>query len=599
MSDGKLHRFNCDVSGIELPSRFTYPMHYVPHELCKIAAREVMDYALSQAAWHDELLAGKMLGVLVVKDEDDKLGFLAAYSGNLAHNGDNPYFVPHIYNLLLPQGLFRTGEAEITEINHQIEALENSPKRKELFELYETTQTNQMIEIGAMMSANDGAKARRDALRADGKLTSEQENELVKESQFQKAELRRLKKRHRMELEQITQRFSDFEANINHLKAKRKAMSEKLQRQLFKLFVVRNARGESMDVATIFERRLNRLPPGGTGDCCAPKLLQYAFLHGYKPVCMAEFWVGESPQGEVRHHGHYYPACRSKCLPLMEFMLQGLDVESNPLIATSGDNEVKVVYEDEWLIVVDKPAGVLTVPGKDENAISALEIVSRMKNAELTNETRAAGKLACTMPCKEQERESECTQNAQFQAQPNYELCIMNYALFEVHRLDQATSGLVVFAKTRKTQSALRKQFEERKVSKTYVALLDGTPPKKEGIIELPLRPNLDDRPRQVVDHENGKQAITKFRVLEYRGDKTLVEFTPLTGRTHQLRVHASHPQGLNCPIVGDMLYGTAASRLHLHAQTLSFTHPITGQDLTLISQAHQFQTTITTQEQH
>ena len=539
MSDGKIHRFHCDVSGIELPKRFTYPMHYVPHELCKIAAGEVMDYALNQEQWRDELLEGKMLGVLVVKDCDGALGYLAAYSGNLAHTGEHDYFVPHIYNLLAPQGVFRTGEAQITEINHRIEELENSPKRKELEALIANTIAGQKHKEEEMRRAMESAKLHRDTLRESGGITAEQEQALIKESQFQKAEMRRLKKRHRTELEQLQQRLSEQEATISQLKSERKAMSEKLQSELFRLFVVRNAKGENLDVATIFERRLNRLPPGGTGDCCAPKLLQYAFLHDLKPVCMAEFWVGKSPQGEVRHHGHYYPACRSKCLPLMEFMLQGLDVESNPLAHTPDGEKVRVVFDDQWLIVVEKPAGMLTVPGKDE-AVSLLEIVREM------------------LPEGEE--------------------------ALEVHRLDQATSGLVVIAKTHKVQKLLRQQFEERKVSKTYVALLDGTPTKKEGIIELPLHPDIDDRPRQVVDMKNGKEAVTKYRVLEYRGDKTLVEFTPLTGRTHQLRVHASHPQGLNCPIVGDMLYGTADKRLYLHAKTINFTHPITGETMSFIS---------------
>lgn len=542
MSDSKIHRFHCDVSGIEPPAQFTYPMHYVPHELCKIAAHEVMDFALSQDEWRNELLAGKMLGVLVVKDLDNSLGYLAAYSGNLAHTGEHHYFVPHIYNLLEPQGLFRTGEAEISEINHSIEALENSPERKETEELLSTTLAKHEDEKIKMRQAMESAKAKRDKCRSQGNLSPQQEATFIKESQHMKAEMRRLKKRHREQLAALTQRLNDYEAHIAHLKQQRRLMSEELQSQLFHLFVVRNARGESLDVATIFDRRLHRLPPGGTGDCCAPKLLQYAFLHSLKPVCMAEFWVGQSPQGEVRHHGHYYPACRSKCMPLMEFMLQGLDVESNQL-ATVPSSEVQVIYEDQWLIVVDKPAGMLTVPGKDADAKSLLEIVDEM-------------------------------------------LPEGSHAL-EVHRLDQATSGLVVIAKTKDTQSALRQQFEQRKVHKTYLALLDGCPAEQEGVIDLPLRPNPEDRPRQIVDHKNGKQAITHYRVLEHRGNRTLVEFTPLTGRTHQLRVHASHPQGLNCPIVGDMLYGTASDRLHLHAQTISFTHPDTGDKISLTSSSN------------
>lgn len=558
MGDDKLHRFLHDVRNVEPPARFTYPMHYVPHELCQIAAAEVMDYALNHEQWRDELLAGKMLGVLVVKDTGGVMGYLAAYSGNLAHNGNNPYFVPHIYNLLEPQGLFRTGEAQITEINHRIESLENFQERTSLKELLDKTLAQQEREELEMRQKMITAKAERDKCRSEGNITAEQEAQMIKESQFQKAELKRLKKSHRMKIEQIEQRMSDQETTINNLKVKRRAMSEKLQRQLFELFVVHNARGESMDVSTIFERRLHRLPPGGTGECCAPKLLQYAFLHGYKPVCMAEFWVGESPQGEVRHHGHFYPACRSKCLPLLDFMLQGLDVESNPLATKPDSDTLKIIYEDQWLIIIDKPAGMLTVPGKDEEATSALEIVSRMLQRNNIARIGTDSRSSIFVPRAK--------------------------GVFEVHRLDQATSGLVVFAKTKEVQSSLRKQFEERSVSKTYLALLDGVPAKNEGTIDLSLRPDIDDRPRQVVDMENGKQAITKYQVLEQRGRRTLVEFTPLTGRTHQLRVHASHPQGLGCPITGDMLYGTASDRLYLHAYTLSFTHPVTGEHMSFTS---------------
>ena len=527
----KIHRFQHDVSDIELPERFTYPMHYVPHKLCKIAAGEVMNYVMNEPLWSDELMAGKMLGVLVVKDFDGELGYLAAYSGNLAHTGEHDYFVPHIYNLLEPKGLFRTGEDEISEINRHIDRLEHLYEKKEIETLIETTIAKQENEIRELRKVHEAAKTRRDTLRKSGNLTPGQEAALIKESQFQKAELHRLKKSHRLHIKQLELRLKDFHDTIANLKAKRKSMSEELQAKLFKSYVVNNALGDSLDVATIFERRFHRLPPGGTGECCAPKLLQYAFLHNFKPVCMAEFWVGESPQGEIRHHGHYYPACRSKCLPLMDFMLQGLDLESNPLVTAPGIDKVEVVYEDEWLMVVDKPSGMLTVPGKDEDVKSLLELVAERSHGE---------------------------------------------PMLEVHRLDQATSGLVVFAKTHEVQRELRRQFENREVSKTYIALLDGAPVEEKGIIDLPLCANPEDRPRQVVDMENGKKAVTRYHVLEHRGDKTLVEFTPLTGRTHQLRVHASHQMGLNCPIVGDMLYGTASDRLYLHAKKLSLIHPVT-----------------------
>lgn len=539
MIDAKVHRFIHDVGGIGLPSQFTYPMHYVPHELCRIAAAEVMDYALSRDEWREELQAGKMLGVLVVNDADGEIGYLAAYSGNLAHSGEHHFFVPHIYNLLDPEGMFRTEEAVISEINRKIALLEQSAELEEAELLLADAKASQECEESEMRCTIEAAKLRRDKRRDEGTLSPGEEESLIKESQFMKAEYRRMKKRHRQEIEQLEKRVVDHETEINNLKSIRKAKSEELQRKLFRCYVVSNALGESLDVATIFERRFNRLPPGGTGECCAPKLLQYAYRHGLKPVCMAEFWVGESPQGEVRHHGHYYPACRSKCLPLLEFMLQGLDVERNPLAAVPSSEAVQVVYDDEWLMVVDKPAGMLTVPGRDEEALSLLELMGKRLGDEL---------------------------------------------VFEVHRLDQATSGLVVFAKSREVQSGLRLQFENREVSKTYLALLDGTPVEEKGTIDLPLRAALDDRPRQVVDFEHGKNAVTRYHVLENRGDKTLVEFTPLTGRTHQLRVHASHPQGLNCPIVGDMLYGTSAHRLCLHAKSLCFTHPVTGKAMSFTS---------------
>ncbi|MBQ3910378.1 MAG: RluA family pseudouridine synthase, partial [Muribaculaceae bacterium] len=278
---------------------------------------------------------------------------------------------------------------------------------------------------------------------------------------------------------------------------------------------------------------------------CAPKLLNHAFNHGLHPLCMAEFWVGQSPLGEVRHHGHFYPACRGKCLPLLQFMLQGLDVEKNTLELPPQVDDVNVVYEDEWILIADKPAGMLTVPGKTHEATSVLDIVKRLLPG-------ATGPLI-------------------------------------VHRLDQSTSGLVMVAKTKEVHKSLQSQFADRRIGKIYIALLNAVPACDHGVIDLPLCPNPYDRPRQMVSIEHGKRAVTEFKVLEVRGNRALVEFKPLTGRTHQLRVHASHPQGLNCPIVGDMLYGTASDRLYLHALSLSFTHPITGKHITVTSTLHPF----------
>ena len=316
-------------------------------------------------------------------------------------------------------------------------------------------------------------------------------------------------------------------------------MSEALQERIFRLFVVSNARGERRDLVEVF-KPLGALPPAGAGECCAPRLLNYAYNNGLQPVCMAEFWWGASPVGEVRHHGHFYPACRSKCKPILDFMLQGLDVETNPLEEPMEDaTPLDVVYDDQWLTVLNKPSGMLTVPGK------ALEdsLLTRYQ----ASHPEAVGPVV-------------------------------------VHRLDQETSGLVVFAKDKATHKALQQQFENHTVKKVYIALLDGIVERDQGTIDLPLRPDVDDRPRQRVDLEHGKPAVTRYRVLERAGGTTRVALAPLTGRTHQLRVHCSHPQGLNCPIVGDRLYGMASTRLMLHASTLTLVHPATGQLLTFTS---------------
>lgn len=540
MGDSKLHHFHCDVSGIELPSQFTYPFHYVPHELCKIAAQEVMNHALGNPEWHHELMDGKMLGVLVAKATDGSLGYLAAYSGNLAHSGNHGYFVPHVYNLLDPNGLFRTVEAKISAINSRIKALESSPDFDNLKSQHNDRARFFEFEEKQMRETMDKARSKRHELRNAGGLSPQQEQEMIAQSQFQKAELKRLRQRHAQELDELKNYIADYQSLIDDLKRQRKVMSENLQEKLFDLFVLHNARGETCSVKNVFYKNLHRLPPGGTGDCCAPKLLNYAFAHQLTPLCMAEFWVGKSPQGEVRHHGHFYPACRSKCLPLLQFMLQGLDVEENTLEQRPPVEDLKVAYEDEWIMIVDKPAGMLTVPGKNEATTSVLDVVKGILPS-------GTGPLV-------------------------------------VHRLDQATSGLVLIAKTKEVHKQLQAMFATRNISKTYIALLDGVPEQRQGGVDLPLCLNPDDRPRQMVSFEHGKRAVTEYKVMEVRGDKALVEFKPLTGRTHQLRVHASHPQGLNCPIVGDMLYGTAARRLHLHAQSLSLSHPITGEELVVTS---------------
>ena len=534
MSFVRLHRFDAEVSGIEVPQRFTWPFHYVPHRLSVMAAQQVMRYVATRDDWADELQAGKMLGVLVVRDTEGGLGFLAAYSGNLCGRNDHDYFVPPVYDLLQPDGEFRQGEAAITAINHEIERMERSDELALLSLQLRCAQCNRDQNLKRYKHYMAECKAARDQQRAEGNLTDVQQQELLAESQFQKAELKRLRRKHETLVSEIESQIAAFQSRIGQLKAERKQRSEALQERIFHLFVVQNARGERKDLMEIWD---GALPPSGSGECCAPKLLQYAYLNGWHPICMAEFWYGQSPVGEVRHHEHYYPACRSKCLPILSFMLQGLEVETNPLAEPVVDEGLDIAYDDDWMTIVRKPAGMLTVPGKllDDSV-----------------ETRYRRRSDVSGPVV-------------------------------VHRLDQETSGLVVLAKNKEAHKLLQDLFASREVKKTYIALLQGYVMSDEGLIDLPLRPDVDDRPRQRVDNELGKPATTHYRVLERQHGSTRVALQPFTGRTHQLRVHCSHPLGLNAPIVGDMLYGTAASRLMLHAARLQFTHPFTGQEIEII----------------
>ena len=314
--------------------------------------------------------------------------------------------------------------------------------------------------------------------------------------------------------------------------------SARLQDWLFDQYKVLNANGEQLSVKRIFARR-GLVPPGGTGDCAAPKLLQYAYLHGMKPLAMGEFWYGASHSSEVREHGHFYPACFGKCGPLLSFMMEGLDVEPNPLDREYEGREPAVLHADSSIIVVDKPAGMLSVPGR--NGIGSL-----------------LDWLA--------ERYGE---------------------VHSCHRLDMDTSGIMVYARNVPCKAALEAQFAGREVSKTYRARLSaGNSPFRRsasGTIALPLSPDYYDRPRQIVDMSSGKPAISEYKILEMLPDGEIdIVFHPLTGRTHQLRVHAAHPSGLGRPIKGDLLYGgTPADRLYLHAESLSFAHPASGVKLT------------------
>ena len=533
----RLHFISADTSDLPLPRHFTYPFCYTPHPLCVLAAGEVRHYLSGQAEWQHELAQGKMFGVLIVQTTEGDVGYLAAYSGNLNGRNNHPYFVPPVYDLLNPEGFFRQEEANISRLNKQIEELEATPDYLALKEQMETMQQRAARQLAEARQQLKSAKAARDLKRqASPPPSKEEEAAMVSESQFQKAEYKRLERCLKTEENRLTTAMQPYETGLRLLKEERRTRSAALQHRLFGAFRMLNARGEVQDLNEIFRHTQHRIPPAGAGECAAPKLLQYAYLNHLRPLAMAEFWVGASPRGEVRRDGHYYPACQGKCGPILAHMLQGLDVEANPLQpALHTPAEPQVIYEDPWLLVLDKPAGMLSVPGK-EASCSAWQWVH-------DNRPQADGPLL-------------------------------------VHRLDMDTSGLLLVAKSKEMHQQLQALFHHRHIQKTYIAILDGMVTQDEGRIDLPLLPDVLDRPRQKVDHEHGKPATTLYRVLAREGGRTRILFQPLTGRTHQLRIHAAHPDGLYCPIHGDRLYGVAAERLCLHALQLEFVHPATGQAL-------------------
>ena len=325
-------------------------------------------------------------------------------------------------------------------------------------------------------------------------------------------------------------------------------MSQDLQLWLFRQYRMLNANGDTRDLVEIWRdyhqnpkiQKRFPLPPGGTGDCCAPKLLQYAYQHQLKPVCMAEFWWGPSPASEIRHHGEFYPACRGKCKPVLTWMLQGLDVDPDPEQSGFLHQGVEIIYEDDAIAAVYKPSGMLSVPGKADDYSVATWARERWAESMLP------------------------------------------------HRLDLLTSGIMLVAKTVDAYHHLQDQFAARTIKKKYVAVVEGKITTEHGIIDIPLSSDPLNRPRQIVDHEHGKRAITEYRVLSHHLSPsthhpvTLLALYPHTGRTHQLRMHCAHQEGLGCPIVGDELYGHKSDRLYLQAESIAFVHPTTGKRMHL-----------------
>lgn len=537
-----IHFFKQNIEEISLPEKFTFPFHYTPHPLTRIAADEVRSYLSTRLDWQDEIGKGKMFGVLIVKTSDGSIGYLAAFSGNLAGSNMHDFFVPPVYDLLNPDGYFRKEEAEISALNRRISDISKSDSyilaKKEL----EDTKFQSSSFLASAKEELKRSKKERDEKRANGNISPEELDAMIRESQFQKAEYKRQENSWKERLNEVGQRVKGFETEILLLKQERKTRSAALQLWLFRQFNMLNAKGERKDLCEIFKDTPQGLPPAGAGECALPKLLQYAYLYGLQPLAMGEFWCGMSPKDEIRHDGYFYPSCKGKCEPILKHMLVGLDVEPNPLAEDLfKDTPLKILYEDEWIVAVEKPSGMLSVPGK--NDLDSVQQRLRLMYPDAT------GPLV-------------------------------------VHRLDMATSGILLAAKDKDVHARLQSQFETRSISKEYIAILDGVTSQEFGIIDLPICLNPLDRPRQMVDFENGKLAITEYKVECIKDGRAKVVFKPHTGRTHQLRVHSAHVSGLGCHISGDELYGNpdSASRLCLHASRLVFRHPVSDKEIEIVS---------------
>lgn len=546
----QVHLFKTNISGISLPVKFTFPFYYKPHLLAEIAAKELQDYLEHQTDFvhnfgleesSDMPAVGKMFGVLIVKDAQHNIGYIAAFSGKLADKSLPEKFVPPVFNMRTEGSFYLKGELEIDTINRQLSNLKNDAK-------YQTLKKS--VKENTQLIADDLAfqRKRLATFKKNRKAEKKKASTTLNDSEFEKLTqkltqqsyndqffLKELQVYYQEKIEDISKEYAHISANIEMLKKERKEKSNYLQQTLFSKYAFLNSKKELKNLLDIFKNPAIQ-PPAGSGECAAPKLLQYAFQNNLMPITMAEFWWGTSPNMTVRQHKNFYPACQGRCKPILTHMLEDLPMDANLLLENlSKDKELEVIYEDAAMIVVHKPTELLSVPGKEIKDA----VYTRMKEKY----PNATGPLI-------------------------------------VHRLDMSTSGILLLTKTKEANKILQSQFVNRTIKKRYVALLDGNLSEDSGTIKLPLRVDLDDRPKQLVDFSYGKAAETTWEVLSRENGKTRVYFYPVTGRTHQLRVHAAHKKGLNTPIVGDDLYGTKENRLHLHAEFIEFLHPTTNKKM-------------------
>jgi len=540
-------KFKAPISEIKLPEKFTFPFYYKPHPLAKIATKEVQEYLENQTDFkhnfglsedNTTLPIGKMFGVLVVKNSKNEIGYLTAFSGKLADKSLPDKFVPPVFNMRSYGSFYLKGEEEITEMNHQLSFLEQNENYIHLKNSLQNITKSINDDLEKEKEKLKKYKKERKARKKTGKSTLNKsdfkllEKKLIQESFNNQFYYKELEEYYKNKVARKRKELAAFEDEIGSIKKERKEKSNYLQQTLFSKYAFLNHKKESRSLLDIFNNPAIK-PPAGSGDCSAPKLLQHAFLNDLTPICMAEFWWGISPNSAIRKHKNFYPACQGRCKPILTHMLGGIEMDENLLLENLAENqELEIVYEDNVLLIVNKPSEFLSVPGKNISD----SVYTRIKEKY----PKATGPLI-------------------------------------VHRIDMSTSGILLLTKTKEAHKVLQSQFIKRTIKKRYVALLDGDLTENSGTIKLPLRVDLDDRPRQLVDFEYGKNAETNWQIIKKENGKTKVYFYPITGRTHQLRVHAAHKDGLNTPIVGDDLYGKKENRLHLHAEFIEFSHPETN----------------------
>lgn len=526
----KFISFTNEVNSLTLPNNFDYPYNYTPNSIAKIAAKELQEYLKTQTDFsHDFGLdttdnknaSGKMFGVLVVKNSKGVLGYLAAFSGKISESTTYNYFVPPVYDDLNKQNILLKVKEKHKQINQVLDNLKNSAP-------YLTTKKQylkkKLQHESLIIDEQTKIKERRKERKKQGK----QHNQLNINEEFY---IREYEVYLNNKVASLKKEYTEYNQQIIQLEEELIAVSASGKQQILKQYLFLNAKNETKNLLDIFNDSAQNIP-SNSGDCCIPKLLQYAFSHNLTPICMAQFWWGKPLTTAVRKHKYYYTACTTKCKPILNHMLKGLNINENPLLVQLQEKkELKIIFEDDSLMVINKPCGLLSVPGKEIQDSVYVRIKKMFPNA--------TGPLV-------------------------------------VHRLDMATSGILLIAKDIEVYKALQVQFVNRVIKKRYVALLDGILPNKKGEINLPLRVDLNDRPKQLVCNDHGKPARTKWEVIEVNNNKTKVYFYPITGRTHQLRVHAAHNLGLNTAIIGDDLYGASSDRLHLHAEKIGFNHPVT-----------------------